>query len=215
MHYGWLKWLGRGPHKRAARSRRVLADIDADYCDRSVEFLRHGVLLVFGAPLPASMLTGKEHGWTIPLADLAGAALRPARRASAPRRRRSKRVVERVRLRSRTRAAGSLLIAQAARRACERCRVLLSAFVGMTEGIPSRPSPASKSIGFSSRASREKRRRERSDPHIRDGDASPMVPPSPPSLEREPPRSADPCGATTGLAGSAGSVIDRTFMRHL
>jgi hypothetical protein len=29
---------------------RVLADIDADYGDRSVEFLRHSVLLVFGTP---------------------------------------------------------------------------------------------------------------------------------------------------------------------
>jgi hypothetical protein len=62
-----------------------------------------------------------------------------------------------------------------------------------------------------------KERREHSDPHIRFGMAmpSPMVPPSPPSLKRGPPRSADPCGATTGLAGSAASVTDRTFMRHL
>jgi hypothetical protein len=32
--------------------------------------LRHGVLLVFGAPLPAYLLTGQEHGRTIPLADI-------------------------------------------------------------------------------------------------------------------------------------------------
>ena len=29
---------------------RVLTDIDADYGDCGIEFLRHGVLLVFGAP---------------------------------------------------------------------------------------------------------------------------------------------------------------------
>src|ERR1700736_4268278 len=33
---------------------RVLADVDADHGDRCVEFLRHGVLLVLSAPLPAS-----------------------------------------------------------------------------------------------------------------------------------------------------------------
>src|ERR1700682_689842 len=33
---------------------RVLADIDADHGGRNVEFLRHGVLLVLSAPLPAS-----------------------------------------------------------------------------------------------------------------------------------------------------------------
>ena len=32
---------------------RVLADIDTDHGDCAIEFLGHGVLLVFGAPLPA------------------------------------------------------------------------------------------------------------------------------------------------------------------
>jgi hypothetical protein len=32
--------------------------------------LRHGVLLVFGAPCQPLALTGQEHGRTIPLADL-------------------------------------------------------------------------------------------------------------------------------------------------
>ena len=32
---------------------RILADINAGYADCSVEFLRHSVLLVLGAPLPA------------------------------------------------------------------------------------------------------------------------------------------------------------------
>jgi hypothetical protein len=47
---------------------RVLADIYADYCNRSAEILRHGVLLVFWRPLPASVAGGQEHGGTIPLA---------------------------------------------------------------------------------------------------------------------------------------------------
>jgi hypothetical protein len=38
--------------------KRVLADIDADHGDRSVEFLRHGVLLVFGAPCQRNLLAG-------------------------------------------------------------------------------------------------------------------------------------------------------------
>src|SRR6202022_1200115 len=37
---------------------RVLADIDADHGDRGIGCLRHGVLLVFGAPLPASLAGG-------------------------------------------------------------------------------------------------------------------------------------------------------------
>jgi hypothetical protein len=47
----------------------VLADIDADHGDRSVEFRRHSVLLVFGAPCQRNLLAGQEHGRTIPLAD--------------------------------------------------------------------------------------------------------------------------------------------------
>jgi hypothetical protein len=49
---------------------RVLADIDADYGDCTVEILRHGVLLVFGAPCQRRLLAGQEHGQTIPLADI-------------------------------------------------------------------------------------------------------------------------------------------------
>src|SRR6266478_6245615 len=37
---------------------RVLADIDADHGDRDIGCLRHGVLLVFGAPCPASLAGG-------------------------------------------------------------------------------------------------------------------------------------------------------------
>jgi hypothetical protein len=49
---------------------RVLADIDADHGNRSVELLRHGVLLIFGAPCQLRLLAGLEHGRTIPLADM-------------------------------------------------------------------------------------------------------------------------------------------------
>ena len=48
---------------------RVLTDINADYGDCGIELLRHGVLLVFGAPGQLKMLAGQEHGRTIPLAD--------------------------------------------------------------------------------------------------------------------------------------------------
>src|SRR6266550_6349663 len=37
---------------------RVFADIDADYGDRGMSCFGHGVLLVFGAPLPASIAGG-------------------------------------------------------------------------------------------------------------------------------------------------------------
>src|SRR5262245_51341205 len=53
---------------------RVLADIDADHGNRSVKLLRHGVLLVFGAPCQLRLLAGPEHGRTIPLADMTSAA---------------------------------------------------------------------------------------------------------------------------------------------
>jgi hypothetical protein len=49
---------------------RVLANVDAGDGDCSVEFLRHSVLLVFGAPCQHLMLAGQEHGRTIPLADI-------------------------------------------------------------------------------------------------------------------------------------------------
>jgi hypothetical protein len=47
----------------------VLANIDADYGDHGFECLRHGVLLVFGAPCQLRSLAGQEHGRTIPLPD--------------------------------------------------------------------------------------------------------------------------------------------------
>jgi hypothetical protein len=49
---------------------RVLTDINADYGDCGIELLRHGVLLVFGAPGQLKTLAGQEHGRTIPLADI-------------------------------------------------------------------------------------------------------------------------------------------------
>src|SRR6516225_5248348 len=49
---------------------RVFANIDADHGDCAVGLLRHGVLLVFGAPRQLLSLTGLEHGRTIPLAIL-------------------------------------------------------------------------------------------------------------------------------------------------
>ena len=49
---------------------RVFADINANDSDCGVEYLRHGVLLVFGAPFQLRWLVGQEHGRTIPLADM-------------------------------------------------------------------------------------------------------------------------------------------------
>ena len=49
---------------------RVLANIDADYGDRGMECLGHGVLLVFGAPGQLRLLAGQEHGRTIPLTEV-------------------------------------------------------------------------------------------------------------------------------------------------
>src|SRR6516225_6440340 len=67
---------------------RVFANIDADHGDCAVGLLRHGVLLVFGAPRQLLSLTGLEHGRTIPLADPAGrwlaAAAAAATAAAAP-----------------------------------------------------------------------------------------------------------------------------------
>jgi len=45
----------------------VLADIDADDGNRAIEILRHGVLLVVGAPGQFPSLAGQGHGRTIPL----------------------------------------------------------------------------------------------------------------------------------------------------
>jgi hypothetical protein len=44
---------------------------DADYGARGVWRLRHGALLVFGAPGQLQSLAGQEHGQTIPLAEVA------------------------------------------------------------------------------------------------------------------------------------------------
>jgi hypothetical protein len=49
---------------------RVLADIDAAHGHRGIGCLRHGVLLVCGAPCQLRLLAGQEHGRTIPLRDV-------------------------------------------------------------------------------------------------------------------------------------------------
>src|SRR5262249_10963054 len=48
--------------------KRVLAYIDTNHRDCRIEFVGHGVLLVFGAPCQLPLLAGPEHGRTIPLA---------------------------------------------------------------------------------------------------------------------------------------------------
>jgi len=63
--------------------KRVLANIDADYGYRTAELLRHGVLLVFGAPCQFRSLAGQEHGRAIPLADINGLGERSAWRKIA------------------------------------------------------------------------------------------------------------------------------------
>jgi hypothetical protein len=54
--------------------KRILANVDADEADRILERFCHGVLLVFGAPRKHHLLVGREHGRTIPLPDISGAA---------------------------------------------------------------------------------------------------------------------------------------------
>jgi len=44
--------------------------INADDRDCSAEILKHGVLLVFGAPGQLRLLAGQEHGRTIPLPEI-------------------------------------------------------------------------------------------------------------------------------------------------
>jgi hypothetical protein len=56
---------------KANNVERVLTNIDAHYDDHGVQYLRHGVLLVFGAFCQLRSLAGQEHGRTIPLADIA------------------------------------------------------------------------------------------------------------------------------------------------
>jgi hypothetical protein len=58
---------------------RVLADIDANHGDCSVEYLGHGVLLVFGAPCQHRLVAGQEHGRTIPLSDIRKSATQKAK----------------------------------------------------------------------------------------------------------------------------------------
>jgi hypothetical protein len=65
-----IDWNGGAARIVAHDVERVFADIDADHGDRGIGCLRHGVLLVFGAPLPASLAGGQEHGRTIPLPDV-------------------------------------------------------------------------------------------------------------------------------------------------
>src|SRR5229473_1239503 len=49
---------------------RVLADINAYHGDRSIWCLRHGVLLVFGAPCQLRLLAEHENDRTIPLTEV-------------------------------------------------------------------------------------------------------------------------------------------------
>src|SRR5258708_13162801 len=49
---------------------RVLADIDADHGDRGIGCLRHGVLLVFGAPCQLRLLAGAGPRRACPLTSI-------------------------------------------------------------------------------------------------------------------------------------------------
>src|SRR6201993_3180764 len=63
--------------------KRALANIDADHGDCAVVgLLRHGVLLVFAAPSHLLSLAGREHGRTIPLADIPALSVACGRRHS-------------------------------------------------------------------------------------------------------------------------------------
>jgi hypothetical protein len=48
----------------------VFTDIDTNNGSSSIDLLGHDVLLVFGAPCQLPSLAGREHGRTIPLADI-------------------------------------------------------------------------------------------------------------------------------------------------
>jgi hypothetical protein len=61
---------------------RILPDIDADYGDRALQCLCHGVLLVFGVPASLIALAGQEHGRTIPLAEVVHAGESVVRNAT-------------------------------------------------------------------------------------------------------------------------------------
>jgi hypothetical protein len=55
----------------------VFADVDANNDNSGIDLLGHDVLLVFGAPCQLPSLTGREHGRTIPLADITSATGEP------------------------------------------------------------------------------------------------------------------------------------------
>jgi hypothetical protein len=79
-------------HDRAAlvqanNVERVLPDIDADHGDRGLHCLKHSVPLG-SVPSPAYLLTGQEHGRTIPLADIVWAPVLTFDKGAKPRRRR-------------------------------------------------------------------------------------------------------------------------------
>jgi hypothetical protein len=61
-------------YERANTGVRIFLELSEiggnSFVNRSAEILRHGVLLVFGAPCQLRSLSGQEHGRTIPLADI-------------------------------------------------------------------------------------------------------------------------------------------------
>jgi hypothetical protein len=61
------------PLIKAQGMERVLADIDAANCDLTLNFLRHGVLLVFGALCQLTCGQGRSTAGHIPLAELRNA----------------------------------------------------------------------------------------------------------------------------------------------
>jgi hypothetical protein len=73
---------------KANNVERVLTNIDAHYDDHGVQYLRHGVLLVFGAYCQLRSLAGQEHGRTIPLADIDDQAVSPSLSQRTERKRR-------------------------------------------------------------------------------------------------------------------------------
>jgi len=60
----------RSPFVQAYNVERVLANINAYYGDRAIEFLGHDVLHRMAAPRQHASLMGQERGRTIPLAEV-------------------------------------------------------------------------------------------------------------------------------------------------